>query len=261
MAELLRIAPVADRLGELFADAGHELYLVGGSVRDALLGRLGHDLDFTTSARPDDVEALLRRFTPAVWTIGKEFGTIGCQGATTAACDWVIEVTTYRSDAYAGTAASRWSRSATPWTAIWCAATSPSTRWRCRIPDKTFHDPYGGLTDLAQRVIRTPAAPEISFSDDPLRMMRAARFAAQLGFEPAPEVVAGDDRDGRPDRDHLRRAGPRRAEPAAAGRPAAARAGPAGAAPGWPTGCCPSCRRCGWSATSTTGTRTSTSTA
>ena len=79
VAELLRIAPVAGRLGRLFADAGHELYLVGGSVRDALLGRLGEDLDFTTSARPDDVEALLRRFSPAVWTIGKEFGTIGCK--------------------------------------------------------------------------------------------------------------------------------------------------------------------------------------
>ena len=79
VAELLRIAPVVDRLGELFTAAGHELYLVGGSVRDALLGGLGQDLDFTTSARPDDIEALLRRFSPAVWTIGKEFGTIGCR--------------------------------------------------------------------------------------------------------------------------------------------------------------------------------------
>ena len=79
VAELLRIAPVADRLGELFSHAGHELYLVGGSVRDALLGRLGHDLDFATSARPDAVEKLLRKFSTAVWTIGKEFGTIGCK--------------------------------------------------------------------------------------------------------------------------------------------------------------------------------------
>ena len=101
VAELLRIAPVADRLGELFAEAGHELYLVGGSVRDALLGRLGHDLDFTTSARPDDIEALLRRFSPAVWTIGKEFGTVGCRVVDPATgTDWVIEVTTFRSDAY-----------------------------------------------------------------------------------------------------------------------------------------------------------------
>ncbi|CAA9326523.1 MAG: CCA tRNA nucleotidyltransferase, partial [uncultured Friedmanniella sp.] len=100
VAELMRIAPVAGRLGRLFADAGHELYLVGGSVRDALLGRLGHDLDFTTSARPDDVEALLRRFSRAVWTIGKEFGTIGCK-VDDGDVSWVVEVTTFRSDAYA----------------------------------------------------------------------------------------------------------------------------------------------------------------
>src|SRR3954470_1517959 len=101
VAELLRIAPVAGRLGRLFADAGHELFLEGGSVRDALLGRLGHDLDFTTSARPDDIEALLRRFSPAVWTIGKEFGTVGCRVVDPeTGTDWVIEVTTFRSDAY-----------------------------------------------------------------------------------------------------------------------------------------------------------------
>ena len=99
VAELMRIAPVAGRLGRLFAEAGHELYLVGGSVRDALLGRLGHDLDFTTSARPDEVEALLRRFSRSVWTIGKEFGTIGCK-VTTDAGSWVVEVTTFRSDVY-----------------------------------------------------------------------------------------------------------------------------------------------------------------
>ena len=101
VAELLRIAPVADRLGELFSNAGHELYLVGGSVRDALLGKLGHDLDFATSARPDAVEKLLRKFSPAVWTIGKEYGTIGCK-VEAGDASWVIEVTTYRSDVYAG---------------------------------------------------------------------------------------------------------------------------------------------------------------
>ena len=77
MQHLLRIAPVIDELGTLFRDAGHELYLVGGSVRDALMGHLGHDLDFTTSARPDDTHALLKRFTPTTWDVGKDFGTIG----------------------------------------------------------------------------------------------------------------------------------------------------------------------------------------
>lgn len=199
VAELLRIAPVAGRLGRLFADAGHELYLVGGSVRDALLGRLGHDLDFTTSARPDDVEALLRRFSSAVWTIGKEFGTIGCKvteaetGAGSARqgdVSWVVEVTTFRSDAY--DAASR-----KPAVAFGDTLDGDLVRrdftvnaMAVSLPEHRFVDPYGGLVDLARGVIRTPGTPEVSFSDDPLRMMRAARFAAQLGFTPAPEVVA-----------------------------------------------------------------------
>jgi poly(A) polymerase len=189
VAELLRIAPVADRLGELFRDAGHELYLVGGSVRDALLGRLGHDLDFATSAHPDEVERLLRKFSHAVWTIGKEFGTIGCKVEAEDA-SWVIEVTTYRSDVYAN-------HSRKPEVAFGDTLEGDLLRrdftinaMAVSIPDKKFVDPYGGLTDLARRVIRTPGTPESSFSDDPLRMMRAARFAAQLGFTPAPEVVA-----------------------------------------------------------------------
>ena len=170
VAELLRIAPVADRLGELFSNAGHELYLVGGSVRDALLGRLGHDLDFATSARPDAVEKLLRKLSPAVWTIGKEYGTIGCK-VDVGGASWVIEVTTYRSDVYAG-------HSRKPEVAFGDTLEGDLLRrdftinaMAVSIPDKRFVDPYGGLTDLASRVIRTPATPESSFSDDPLRMM------------------------------------------------------------------------------------------
>ncbi|HEX5906542.1 MAG TPA: CCA tRNA nucleotidyltransferase [Propionibacteriaceae bacterium] len=188
VAELLRIAPVADRLGALFSNAGHELYLVGGSVRDALLGGLGHDLDFATSARPGAVEKLLRKFSPAVWTIGKEYGTIGCK-VDVGETSWVIEVTTYRSDVYVG-------HSRKPEVAFGDTLDDDLLRrdftinaMAVSIPEKRFVDPYGGLNDLARRVIRTPATPESSFSDDPLRMMRAARFAAQLGFRPAPEVV------------------------------------------------------------------------
>jgi poly(A) polymerase len=189
VAELLRIAPVADRLGELFSNAGHELYLVGGSVRDALLGKLGHDLDFATSARPDAVEKLLRKFSPAVWTIGKEYGTISCK-VDVGDASWVIEVTTYRSDVYVG-------HSRKPEVAFGDTLDADLLRrdftinaMAVSIPEKRFVDPYGGLNDLTRRVIRTPATPESSFSDDPLRMMRAARFASQLGFSPAPEVVA-----------------------------------------------------------------------
>jgi poly(A) polymerase len=189
VTELIPVAPVVFRLGELFSAAGHELYLVGGSVRDALLGRLGQDLDFTTSARPDDVEALLRRFSPAVWTVGKEFGTIGCR-VVADGVDWLVEVTTFRSDAYADD-------SRKPAVAFGDTLAGDLVRrdftvnaMAVSVPGQVFHDPYGGRADLARGVLRTPGTPEQSFSDDPLRMMRAARFAAQLRFRPAPEVVA-----------------------------------------------------------------------
>ena len=190
LAELIRLAPVADRLGELFAEAGHSLFLVGGSVRDALLGRLGHDLDFTTSARPDDIEALLRRFSPAVWTIGKEFGTVGCRVVDPATgTDWVIEVTTFRSDAYVAD-------SRKPAVVFGDAIEGDLQRrdftvnaMAVELPTRRFVDPYGGLRHLARKVLMTPAEPEVSFGDDPLRMMRAARFAAQLSMVPAPDVV------------------------------------------------------------------------
>ena len=190
LSELVRLTPVVDRLGALFADAGHELYLVGGSVRDALLGRLGTDLDFTTSARPDDIEKLLRRFSPAVWTIGKEFGTVGCQVVDAeTGVTWVVEVTTFRSDAY--DAASR-----KPAVAFGDTVEGDLLRrdftvnaMALELPSRRFVDPYGGVRHLARRILMTPAEPEVSFSDDPLRMMRAARFAAQLGMVPAPDVV------------------------------------------------------------------------
>ena len=189
VTELLRIAPVVDQLGALFDGAGHELYLVGGSVRDALLGELGHDLDFTTSARPDDVEALLRKFSPSVWTIGKEFGTVGCK-VETGDASWVIEVTTFRSDVYR-------SDSRKPQVAFGDTLKGDLVRrdftvnaMALSLPAQQFCDPHGGLADLSAGVLRTPGTPEQSFSDDPLRMMRAARFASQLAFRPAPDVVA-----------------------------------------------------------------------
>ncbi len=194
LSALLRLTPVADRLAELFVDAGHALFLVGGSVRDALLGRLGAggvtDLDFTTSARPDDIEALLRRFSPAVWTIGKEFGTVGCQVVDAeTGTTWVVEVTTFRSDAYDAD-------SRKPAVAFGDTVEGDLLRrdftvnaMALELPSRRFVDPYGGLRHLARRILMTPAEPEVSFSDDPLRMMRAARFAAQLGMVPAPDVV------------------------------------------------------------------------
>ncbi|OCL32066.1 CCA tRNA nucleotidyltransferase [Tessaracoccus lapidicaptus] len=188
MHELLRIAPVIDDLGRLFRDAGHELYLVGGSVRDALLGSLGHDLDFTTSASPDQTHDLLRRFTPSTWDIGRDFGTIGALKRAEDQ-EWQIEITTFRADIYR-------SESRKPEVAFGDTIDGDLVRrdftvnaMAVDVTTRTFVDPYGGLGDLADGILRTPSTPEHSFSDDPLRMMRAARFASRLGFQVAPEVV------------------------------------------------------------------------
>ncbi|MER6167407.1 CCA tRNA nucleotidyltransferase [Streptomyces violaceorubidus] len=184
VSEPLRIAPVADDLARRFQEAGFSLALVGGSVRDALLGRLGNDLDFTTDARPQDVLKIMRPWADAVWDVGIAFGTVGGQKD-----GWQIEVTTYRSEAYDRT-------SRKPEVSYGDSIEEDLVRrdftvnaMAVALPEKAFIDPHGGLDDLAARVLRTPGTPEDSFSDDPLRMMRAARFAAQLDFEVAPEVV------------------------------------------------------------------------
>ncbi|MEO7588169.1 MAG: CCA tRNA nucleotidyltransferase [Arachnia sp.] len=187
--QLLRISVVIDQLGHLFEDAGHRLYLVGGSVRDALLGGLGHDLDFTTSAHPDVTHGLLKQFTPSTWDIGRDFGTIGALKRD-GDDEWQIEITTFRADIYR-------SESRKPVVAFGDTLEGDLVRrdftvnaMAVDVLTKQFVDPYDGLVDLADGILRTPAAPESSFSDDPLRMMRAARFASRLGFEVAPEVVA-----------------------------------------------------------------------
>ncbi|MCB5163316.1 CCA tRNA nucleotidyltransferase [Streptomyces bambusae] len=185
VTELLRVAPVADDLARRFQGAGFSLALVGGSVRDALLGRLGNDLDFTTDARPEDVLKLVRGWADSVWDVGIAFGTVGAQKD-----GYQIEVTTYRSEAYDRT-------SRKPEVSYGDSIEEDLVRrdftvnaMAVALPQKEFVDPHGGLEDLAAQVLRTPGTPEESFSDDPLRMMRAARFAAQLDFEVAPEVVA-----------------------------------------------------------------------
>lgn len=173
-------------LGDLFRAAGHELALVGGPVRDAFLGRASADLDFTTSATPDETQAILARWGDAHWDIGKEFGTIGARRfagrRSSLADDVVVEVTTYRSDEYDPT-------SRKPQVAFGDSLEGDLSRrdftvnsMAVRVPDLTFVDPFDGLTDLAAGMLRTPVDPRQSFDDDPLRMMRAARFAGQLGF-------------------------------------------------------------------------------
>jgi poly(A) polymerase len=193
VSELLRVSPVADDLARRFQDAGFGLALVGGSVRDALLGRLGNDLDFTTDARPEDVLKIVRPWADSVWDVGIAFGTVGAHKAGRvgdAVQSFQIEVTTYRSEAYDRT-------SRKPEVSYGDSIEQDLVRrdftvnaMAVALPAKEFIDPHDGLSDLAAKVLRTPGTPEESFSDDPLRMMRAARFAAQLDFEVAPEVVA-----------------------------------------------------------------------
>ncbi|WP_422743526.1 CCA tRNA nucleotidyltransferase [Mycobacterium sp. WMMD1722] len=180
-------------LGSVFAAAGHELYLVGGSVRDALLGRLGTDLDFTTDARPEQMQRFLRSWADAMWDTGIEFGTVGVAKGSPGHQDR-LEITTFRADTYDQ------------------VSRNPQVRFGDRLDDDLvrrdftvnamavrvdpekpgglgdFHDPLGGLTALGDRLLDTPAAPEVSFGDDPLRMLRAARFASQLRFTVAPRV-------------------------------------------------------------------------
>ena len=178
-------SPLFRELGRRFTEAGFELALVGGPVRDAFLGRKAPDLDFTTSAEPDDIVRVLKGYADTHWDIGREFGTIGARiGEDT------VEITTYRADTYDPD-------SRKPLVAFGQNLKDDLFRrdftinsMALRLPDKTFVDPFNGLKDLLDGVIRTPGAPEVSFGDDPLRMMRGARFASQLGFEIEPETFA-----------------------------------------------------------------------
>ena len=177
---LIERAPLASSLAHAFKSAGFKLALVGGPVRDAILGRLGNDLDFTTDARPDETKKILSNWAEDIWDVGREFGTIaGKRGDTT------VEITTYRSDKYDP-------NSRKPEVEFGDNIEGDLSRRDFTVNamaleltgDKPlFIDKFNGLKDLSAKVLRTPVTAEQSFSDDPLRMMRAARFAAQLNFE------------------------------------------------------------------------------
>src|SRR6195952_1521251 len=183
---MLTVPAGADELGERFAAAGHELYLVGGTVRDALLGRSEVvDYDFAADARPEQVLALVRGWADAVWDIGIAFGTVGLQRAGVR-----YEITTYRSESYDRT-------SRNPDVSYGDSLDDDLLRrdftinaMAVSVPGHEFVDLFGGLADLGRKALRTPAAPEASFDDDPLRILRAARFVAQLGFTPGADLVA-----------------------------------------------------------------------
>jgi len=172
-------------LGKRFKDAGYELALVGGPVRDAFLGRTAPDIDFTTSANPDQILKIVKPLSSAHWDIGRAFGTIGARFG-----EDQVEITTYRSDKYLVDSRKPEVAFGTDLTEDLFRRDFTINSMALRLPDKTFVDPFNGLADLLAGVIRTPGKPEDSFSDDPLRMLRAARFASQLGFEIETETFA-----------------------------------------------------------------------
>ncbi|HYY78682.1 MAG TPA: CCA tRNA nucleotidyltransferase [Actinomycetes bacterium] len=196
LADLLRAAPVAKvarSLGRRFAQRDHELYLVGGTVRDALLERPSTDVDLTTDATPEQVLAVVRGWSDQVWLQGARFGTVGVRKG-----NFFLEITTFRSDVYR-------EDSRKPEVSFGHSIEEDLARrdftvnaMAVRLPDGGFVDPHGGLQDLAAKRLRTPSGPAGSFEDDPLRMLRAARFAAQLELVPTPDTLAAvSERRGR----------------------------------------------------------------
>ncbi len=186
ISTLIERAPESTKLANAFNTAGFKLALVGGPVRDAILGRLGNDLDFTTDAKPAQTKKILESWADAVWEIGAEFGTIAARKG-----EIEVEITTYRSESYdpdsrkpdvqfgESIEADLKRRDFT----INAMALELTTQ------PPTFIDLFNGITDLQNKVIKTPGKPEDSFSDDPLRMMRAARFMSQLNFAVDPAVI------------------------------------------------------------------------
>jgi poly(A) polymerase len=185
----LDVPPLAVELGERFRLAGRELSLVGGVVRDLLMGRDHGDLDFATDALPRETTRILRGWADRQYLVGVRFGTVGARKG-----DRVLEITTYREEAYT-------QEHRKPAVTFGKDLRTDLSRrdftvnaMAIGLPDRVFVDPFGGVKHLAARVLDTPLDPEVAFSDDPLRMLRAARFVAQLDLTPAPRVVDAIER-------------------------------------------------------------------
>jgi poly(A) polymerase len=183
--DALADSPVVARLALAFVAAGQELSIVGGPVRDAFLGRAVNDLDFTTSARPDEILAIVTPISETQWDMGRDFGTIGAL-----VLGEPVEITTYRADAYDG-------ETRKPLVEFGDSLEGDLSRrdfsinaMALRLPERVLVDPSGGMEDLLAGILRTPGPADVSFGDDPLRMLRAARFTSQLGFSVADETVA-----------------------------------------------------------------------
>lgn len=174
--------PIAG-ISRAFQAAGHEIALVGGPVRDAFLGRPLNDLDFTTSARPDEIERIIAPLATAVWDVGRAFGTIAAHCG-----DMTVEITTYRADTYDGASRKPEVEFGDTLEGDLFRRDFTMNAMALTLPGLVLVDPCEGMTDLLEGVLRTPVAPEVSFRDDPLRMMRAARFMSQLGVSVHPDT-------------------------------------------------------------------------
>ena len=185
-AALLRErVPAVAEIGRLFERHGHELALVGGPVRDVFLGQRPGDLDLTTDATPEQVLAMTKRWADKTWTIGIAFGTVGLRKGNS-----VFEITTYRSEQYERTSRRPDVQYGRSLEEDLGRRDFTINAMAARLPGYEFVDPFGGFDALREKALRTPGPPEQSFGDDPLRILRAARFAAKLGFTVAPEVRA-----------------------------------------------------------------------
>ncbi|MGB3675323.1 MAG: CCA tRNA nucleotidyltransferase [Candidatus Nanopelagicales bacterium] len=172
---LADVLPLSTELGQRFLAEGYELALVGGSVRDAILGRLGNDLDFTTNAKPEAALAILKGWAESVWEIGIRFGTVGAMKD-----GYQIEITTYRAESYEADSRKPTVQFGETLADDLVRRDFTVNAMAVKLPEVEFVDLHGGIADLAAGLLRTPGRPEDSFADDPLRMMRAARFASQL---------------------------------------------------------------------------------
>lgn len=175
---------VPAQLSALFETAGYELYMVGGSVRDAFLARPIDDLDFTTNARPEDITRIVGGWADSLYKVGEAFGTIAAIKDGTS-----VEITTFRDEVYRGDSRKPKVTYSDEIEADLQRRDFTVNAIAVRLPSVEVVDPYGGLRDLGLQVLRTPMDPEVSFSDDPLRMLRLFRFQATLGFTPEEEVL------------------------------------------------------------------------
>ena len=184
MDDLIDLPPVAAELGARFQKAGHQLYLVGGAVRDAVLRRVGTELDFATDARPQQVIAVLQGWAESRYLVGIRFGTVGARKR-----GHLLEITTFREEIYAEDSRNPEVTFAKDVETDLARRDFTINAMAVRLPDGEFVDPHRGLFDLAHKRLRTPLEPDVAFTDDPLRMLRAARFVSTLGTDPVPEVV------------------------------------------------------------------------